>query len=100
MTKLSDLQIKAVYDTDDDVREFYNSALSCAIEYKRASAYFSDGFYLYIEKGLSSLLRSGGKMKLILSTEIDNSSLEAIKKGYELKENKTLISKLINHDRT
>jgi len=89
MIKLSDLQIKAVYDTDDDVRQFYNSALSCAVEYKRASAYFSDGFYLYIEKGLESLLRSGGKMKLILSTEIDNSSLDAIKKGYELKENKT-----------
>ena len=98
MTKLSDLQIKAVYDTDDDVREFYNSTLSCAVEYKRASAYFSDGFYLYIEKGLSSLLRSGGKMKLILSTEIDNSSLEAIKKGYELKENKTsFINDCIKH---
>ena len=89
MTKLSDLKIKAVYDTDDDVKNFYNEVLSCASEYKRASAYFSDGFYLYIEKGLTNLLKSGGKMKLILSTEIDNQSLEAIKRGYELKENKT-----------
>ena len=98
MTNLSDLQIKAVYDTDDDVRDFYNSALSCAIEYKRASAYFSDGFYLYIEKGLSSLLRSGGKMKLILSTEIDNSTLQAIKIGYELKENRSsFINECIKH---
>ncbi len=89
MTKLSDLKIKAVYDTDDDVKKFYNEVLSCATEYKRASAYFSDGFYLYIEKGLINLLKSGGKMKLILSTEIDNQSLDAIKLGYELKENKT-----------
>ena len=98
MNKLSDLKIKAVYDTDDDVRKFYNEVLSCASEYKRASAYFSDGFYLYIEKGLTNLLKGGGRMKLILSTEIDNQSLEAIKLGYQLKENKTsFINKCIKN---
>lgn len=89
MTKLSDLNIKAVYDTDDDVKQFYNEVLSCANEYRRASAYFSDGFYSYIEKGLTQLIKCGGKMKLILSTEIDGQSLDAIKQGYALKENKT-----------
>lgn len=91
-------QIKPVYNTDDDVKGFYNSFLSCAKEYKRASAYFSDGFYCFISKGLSELLKGGGTMKLLLSTEIDKASLEQIRVGYKLKKEKSdYIKECINN---
>jgi superfamily II DNA or RNA helicase len=79
--------IKPLYETDDDVKGFYEKMLSCTSEYRRASAYFSEGFYDYIRKGLEKLLLSGGKMKLLLSTEIDSAALGEIRKGYELKQN-------------
>ncbi len=89
MKRFSDFHPEGCLDTDDDVRNFYNSILSCTKTYKRASAYFSKGFYEYISKGLSQLLSNDGCMQLLLSTEIDKESLDEIKKGYSLKENKT-----------
>ena len=89
MKRFSDFHPEGCLDTDDDVRNFYNSILSCTRTYKRASAYFSQGFYEYISKGLSQLLSNDGSMQLLLSTEIDKESLNEIKKGYSLKENKT-----------
>ncbi len=88
MTKLSDLKIKPVYDTDDDIRSFYNEVLFRAKEYKRASAYFTNGFYRFIQKGLFQFLKSEGRMKLLLSTEIDSNVLNDIKDGLELKSKK------------
>ncbi|MBO4516526.1 DEAD/DEAH box helicase family protein [bacterium] len=89
MKRFSDFHPEGCLDTDDDVRNFYNSILSCTKTYKRASAYFSQGFYEYISKGLTQLLLNDGSMQLLLSTEIDKESLDEIKKGYSLKENKT-----------
>ena len=40
--------INPLYETDDDVKGFYEKMLSCTSEYRRASAYFSQGFYDYI----------------------------------------------------
>jgi len=89
MNSYKDLhEIKPVYDTDDDVRRFYIEYLSCTKEYRRASAYFSRGFYDYISKGLEQLISSGGKMRLILSTDVDESVLSEIRKGLEAKEDK------------
>lgn len=84
-TTISD--INPLYETDDDVKGFYEKVLSCTLEYRRASAYFSQGFYDYIRKGLERLLLSGGTMRLLLSTEIDTAALKEIRKGYELKQN-------------
>lgn len=89
MKRFSDFHPEGCLDTDDDVKNFYNSILSCTKTYKRASAYFSQGFYEYISKGLTQLLSNDGSMQLLLSTEIDKESLDEIKKGYSLKENKT-----------
>ena len=80
--------VKPVYDTDDDVRKFYVEYLSSTKEYKRASAYFSTGFYDYISKGLEKLISSGGRMQLILSTDVDESVLSEIRKGLEVKKDK------------
>lgn len=89
MKQFSDFHPDGYLDTDCDVKNFYNTILSCTKTYKRASAYFSQGFYEYISKGLTKLLENDGKMQLLLSTEIDSNSLNEIKKGYELKENKS-----------
>jgi len=88
MNNLSTLNISSVYDTDEDVKEFYNEVLSNAKVYKRVSAYFNNGILKYISKGLSNLLKNGGDMKLILSSEVDDKTFENIKKGYALQSNK------------
>jgi len=90
MNKFTELDIKPVYDSDDNIKEFYNEVLIRAKEYKRASAYFSNGFYNYIQMGLFPFVKSGGKMKLIISTEVDTQVINDIKKGIELKNDKCL----------
>jgi len=88
MNNLSALNISSVYDTDENVKKFYNEVLSNAKIYKRVSAYFNNGIFKYISKGLSNLLKNDGKMQLILSSQVDNITFENIKKGYALQSNK------------
>jgi len=89
MNRFSDFHPAGCIDSDSDVQSFYNTILSCTKIYRRASAYFSHGFYQYISKGLSKLLENNGQMKLLLSTEIDPVSYAEIKEGYELRNNKS-----------
>lgn len=73
-------------NTSDIVEEFYNPVLSIAKVYDRVSAYFSSKALAAYAKGLSGLINNGGKMRLIVSTEISEDDFESIKKGYALRE--------------
>ncbi|PEI94987.1 helicase SNF2 [Bacillus pseudomycoides] len=73
-------------DTSDIAEEFYNPVLSVAKGYDRVSAYFSSKALASYAKGLSGLIRNGGKMRLIVSLEISEEDFESIKRGYALRE--------------
>lgn len=71
---------------DEVVDSFYIPALSEAIVYKRAVGFFSSSVLLQISKGLGSIASRGGKIKLLISPQLDEKDYKAIKDGYELKE--------------
>lgn len=86
---------------DNVVTDFYIPVLQQAKEYKRAVGYFSSSALIQISKGISGLIKNGGKIKLIASPNLPEEDLEAINKGY--KDRKTIIidallNELKNHD--
>jgi len=99
MNRLSQIKISPVYNTDEDVKSFYNDVLSVAKSYKRVSAYFNGGIFKYISKGFTKLLQNGGNMKLVLSSEVDSDTFSQIKKGYELrdKNDEFIVASIKNH---
>lgn len=65
---------------------FFNPLLSRAVEYKSSVGFFSATILTIIKDSLSSFLSNNGKIKLIVSTELRSEDIEAIKIGYELRE--------------
>ena len=87
---LRDLEIKSEYRTriSDISREFLVPILSESISYNRAVGFFSSTSLLEISKGIGSLARRGGTIRIIASpklTESDVSAIErAMRKGVRL----------------
>ncbi|GAW28756.1 DEAD/DEAH box helicase family protein [Carboxydocella sp. ULO1] len=82
-----DLNLKIKYRSSDDniVRDFYIPVLQRSVVYKRAVGFFSSSSLIEISKGLSGLIKNGGKILLIASPRIQVEDIEAIKKGYEIR---------------
>lgn len=84
----TDIQIKPEYRSfnDDIVRDFYVPLLHESVLYKRAVGFFSSTALIEISNGITGLVRNGGKMFLIASPHLSDKDLEAIRKGFELRE--------------
>ena len=80
---LNDLNLQSEYrsDTCDLVQDFYIPCLENSILYSRAVGFFSSTSMATVAKGLMSLLRSGGKMRLIASPCLSEQDAEAIALG-------------------
>ena len=78
---------KAVYrsETDNLLEDFYLPALRDAASYDRAVGFFSAAMLSYAAQGVSALVESGGKMRLIFGGEIDEDDAAAIADGYVLR---------------
>lgn len=70
---------------DEVVDSFYIPALSEAVVYKRAVGFFSSSVLLQISKGLGTIASREGKIKLLISPQLDEKDYKAIKEGYELR---------------
>lgn len=83
-----DLDIKEEYRSlqDDIIKEFYTPILKCAKKYQRAVGFFSSSALIEISKGISGLVKNGGKIELVASPNLKEEDIEAIKKGLVLKE--------------
>ncbi len=88
MSSLKELNLKSVYRTgkDDLFNDFYKKSLAVAISYDRAVGYFSSEILAMSLKGLSNLILSNGKMRLIIGHPLSNEEFEAVKHGLVLKE--------------
>lgn len=84
---LRDLQLKAVYRSESDnlLEDFYIPALRTSIRYDRAVGYFSASMLSLAAQGLSSLIRAGGRMRLIVGGELSAEDADAIERGYDIR---------------
>lgn len=82
------LQILRSYKTNknDIVREFYLPILKESVLYKRAVGFFSSTALIELSKGISGLIRNGGKIKFIVSPLLSEEDIDAIQRGYDERE--------------
>jgi len=86
---LQDIEIKSEYRSllDNVAKDFYIPLLQQAVSYKRAVGFFSSSALVEISKGISALVKNGGKILLVASPYLSAEDVEAIRKGYELRDN-------------
>lgn len=85
---LRDIPIKLEYRSliDNVAKEFYIPALKEAVSYDRAVGFFSSSSLVEISKGISGLVKNGGHIRLVASPNLSAEDIEAIRKGYESRE--------------
>ncbi|WP_226537435.1 DEAD/DEAH box helicase family protein [Fictibacillus halophilus] len=81
-------EIKPEYRSlrDNVVKDFYIPLLEDAVLYQRAVGFFSSTALVEISKGISGLISNGGKIQLVASPKLSEEDIEAIDKGFKLKE--------------
>lgn len=85
---LQDVEIKNEYRSllDHVAKDFYIPLLREAVSYKRAVGFFSSSSLVEISKGIAALVKNGGKIFLVASPYLSTEDVEAIRKGYELRD--------------
>lgn len=68
---------------NDIVREFYVPALRESVLYKRAVGFFSSTALIELSKGISGLVKNGGKIRFIVSPLLSEEDIDAISRGYD-----------------
>lgn len=83
-----DIDLLRSYKTNknDIVREFYVPILKDSVLYKRAVGFFSSTALIELSKGISGLVRNGGKIRFIVSPLLSEEDIAAISKGYDERE--------------
>jgi superfamily II DNA or RNA helicase len=86
--RLRDFEWEVGYSTDecDLIRSFYEPAMSTATRYDRAVGYFSSSALALISKGIKNLYLHNGSMRLIASPVLSSEDQEAIRVGYQKRE--------------
>lgn len=85
---LREYSIKGVYKSDEDniLEDFYFPLLSVANQYDRAVGFFSASTLNYAAQALSSFVKNGGRIRLILGAFTDKQDIEAVRSGYDQRE--------------
>ncbi len=85
---LGELPLRPEYrsDGDDLLRDFYLPCLGCSSLYRRAVGYFTSRGLAVAAQGVTSMIDRGGRMLLVASPLFDADDLEAIRRGYEARE--------------
>lgn len=68
------------------IQDFYIPCLQESKEYCRAVGYFNSAILTYISKGLYSLIRNNGTMRIICSTRLTDEDQRKINLGYDIRE--------------
>lgn len=80
-----ELAILRGYKTNKNhiVKEFYLPVLKESVLYKRVAGFFSSTALLELSKGVSGLIRNGGKIRFIVSPLLSDEDILAMKRGYD-----------------
>jgi ERCC4-related helicase len=81
-----DWRLKYTPDDGDLVEQFYVPALRCAIRYDRATGYFGAAALALAMRGIESLVRNQGHMRLIVGCTLNETEVAAIEKGGALRD--------------
>lgn len=81
--------IKSEYRSliDNVIQDFYLPLLHEANLYKRAVGFFSSSSLVEISKGIGDMAKKGGKIEIIASPYLSDDDINAIKTGYENRNN-------------
>jgi DNA phosphorothioation system restriction enzyme len=88
MLKSLSSQLKTSYRTgrDDLVEGFYTPCLQQSILYRRAAGYFTSSGLALAARGVASLVKNGGRMRLVASPVLEEADIEALRAGSEDRE--------------
>ena len=81
-----DWRLKYTPEDGDLVRRFYLPALADAVRYDRLTGYFSAGALALAARGIEGLVRSAGRMRLVVGCTLAPPEVEAIARGAALRE--------------
>lgn len=78
-------KVKSEYRSliDNVVQDFYIPLLRESVSYKRAVGFFSSSSLVEISKGIAEMASEGGKIQIVASPYLSDEDIEAIKKGYD-----------------
>ena len=78
-------KVKSEYRSliDNVVQDFYIPLLRESVSYKRAVGFFSSSSLVEISKGIAEMASEGGKIQIVASPYLSDEDIQAIKKGYE-----------------
>lgn len=88
---------------EDVVENFFIPLLKEAYCYKRAVGYFSSSALVEISKGLTYIVKKNGRIQIVTSPHLSDEDIDAIKKGYEKKEDlleKKILEEIENNEIT
>jgi hypothetical protein len=85
---LPDRSWRISYSSNENnpIVEFYIPALECAVQYDRKSGFFNSAILSRVARGLGAMLHNQGKIRLIMGCQFSPEDLNAIEKGYALRE--------------
>lgn len=79
---LRDLNLRHTYSSEshDLLQEFYNPVLESARFYDRITGYYSPKVFALASKGFAQFIRHQGRIRLLTSVQVDQSTFDALKK--------------------
>lgn len=82
---LREVPLKPTYDSDEDdvLNSFYIPALSGATRYDRLAGFFSSTALAVAARGMSGLVKNGGRMRLVAGARLSKDDVEALRQGIE-----------------
>ncbi|MGL5806669.1 MAG: helicase-related protein, partial [Xenococcaceae cyanobacterium] len=85
---LQDREWRISYSSNENnpIAEFYIPALECTVRYDRKSGFFGSAILSKVARGLGAMLHNWGKIRLIMGCQFSSNDLEAIQKGYQLRD--------------
>ena len=84
---LRDIEYRVFYRPHDNPLEtFYLPTLAASVHYDRSAGYFRSSALAAAAAGIARLIQNDGRMRLLVGAELAEQDVEAIKKGYDLRE--------------
>jgi superfamily II DNA or RNA helicase len=90
--KLLDLKQDYRSESDNLITDFYLPCLERSTTYDRAVGYFSSKSIVAVARGLTALIRVGGKMRLVASPNLSEEDIRAIATGLKEREKTVTVS--------
>ncbi len=86
-TSLRDIAYRVFYrPADNPLEAFYLPTLAASVHYDRSAGYFRSSALAAAAAGIVRLIQNDGRMRLLVGAELSEQDVDAIRKGYSLRE--------------